>query len=149
MSAITDNRIRIVAALVCDHLGRVLLVRKRGTQAFMQPGGKLEVSESHLVALQRELNEELNCSIEPASTRFLGTFTAPAANEKGYFVEAVVYSVNLTGRAHCGAEIDEIVWLCPEPPHAVELAPLTRDNILPLAMRLCTVKRSQSKADYE
>lgn len=110
MSAITDNRIRIVAALVCDHLGRVLLVRKRGTQAFMQPGGKLEVSESHLVALQRELNEELNCSIEPASTRFLGTFTAPAANEKGYFVEAVVYSVNLTGRAHCGAEIDEIVW---------------------------------------
>jgi 8-oxo-dGTP diphosphatase len=36
---VTDT-IEIVAALIRDGAGRVLLVRKRGTMAFMQPGGK-------------------------------------------------------------------------------------------------------------
>ena len=37
--------IRIVAALIRDDAGRVLLVRKRGTDAFMQPGGKRDPGE--------------------------------------------------------------------------------------------------------
>jgi 8-oxo-dGTP diphosphatase len=45
-----QNPIVIVAALVQDDAGRVLLVRKRGTRAFMQPGGKLQDSESELAA---------------------------------------------------------------------------------------------------
>jgi 8-oxo-dGTP diphosphatase len=136
MSAGTVDLIPIVAALVCDDRGRVLLVRKRGTRAFMQPGGKLQASESHLAALERELNEELNCSIEPASAVFLGTFTAPAANEKGCLVEPVLYRVNLIGTVQNAAEIDEVTWLHPNPPHAVELAPLTRDKVLPSARQL-------------
>jgi uncharacterized protein (TIGR00730 family) len=40
--------IRVVAALVEDEARRVLLVRKKGTRAFMQPGGKLRDSEPHL-----------------------------------------------------------------------------------------------------
>ena len=38
--------IRIVAAVVADERGRLLLVRKRGTTAFMQPGGKPEAGET-------------------------------------------------------------------------------------------------------
>ena len=38
--------IRVVAALIRDPGGRVLLVRKLGSQAFMQPGGKRDVGES-------------------------------------------------------------------------------------------------------
>lgn len=34
--------IRIAAALLIGTDGRTLLVRKRGTQAFMQPGGKID-----------------------------------------------------------------------------------------------------------
>jgi hypothetical protein len=34
--------IEIVTALVHNQHGRVLLVRKRGTESFMQPGGKRE-----------------------------------------------------------------------------------------------------------
>jgi 8-oxo-dGTP pyrophosphatase MutT (NUDIX family) len=74
---------RIVAALVLDERQRVLLVRKTGTRAFMQPGGKLQDSESDLAALERELGEELKCSVRPGSPVFLGTFSAPAANETG------------------------------------------------------------------
>ena len=43
--------IRIAAALIRNERGEVLLVRKRDTQAFMQPGGKLEPGESAAAAL--------------------------------------------------------------------------------------------------
>jgi len=53
--------IRIVAALIRDEAGRVLLVRKRGTTAFMQPGGKRDPGEDDMAALAREIAEELGC----------------------------------------------------------------------------------------
>ncbi|MEM9477678.1 MAG: hypothetical protein AAGA71_20510 [Pseudomonadota bacterium] len=34
--------LHIAVAVVLDEAGRMLLVRKRGTEAFMQPGGKIE-----------------------------------------------------------------------------------------------------------
>jgi 8-oxo-dGTP pyrophosphatase MutT (NUDIX family) len=127
--------IRIVAALVQDEAQRVLLVRKAGTRAFIQPGGKLRGSESHLAALERELGEELSCSVRPGSPVFLGTFTAPAANEKGCIVQADLYRVELEGTISAAAEIEEIVWLDPAQSNQIELAPLTRESVLPLAAR--------------
>jgi len=38
----TARIVDVVAAVVRDHAGRMLVVRKRGTTAFMQPGGKRE-----------------------------------------------------------------------------------------------------------
>ena len=49
--------IRIVAALIRDETGRVLLVRKRGTAAFMQPGGKRDAGEDDVHRAERELDE--------------------------------------------------------------------------------------------
>jgi uncharacterized protein (TIGR00730 family) len=127
--------IPIVAALVQDEAQRVLLVRKKGTRAFMQPGGKMRDSESHLAALERELSEELRCAVRPGSHAFLGTFTAPAANESGCVVEAALYRVELVGPISAAAEIDEVLWLDPHSPGEIELAPLTREKVLPLATR--------------
>src|SRR5271154_5196044 len=113
----TKKLIRIVAALVQDEAGRVLLVRKRGTRAFMQPSGKLQDSEPHLAALERELAEELSCSVRPESQIFLGTFTAPAANETGCEVEAALSRVELSGPVRAASKIEKIVWLTPSPPY--------------------------------
>jgi 8-oxo-dGTP pyrophosphatase MutT (NUDIX family) len=129
-----QSLIRIVAALIQDIAGRVLLVRKRGTLKFMQPGGKVHDGEGPLTALERELREELMCAVPVSAPVFLGTFTAPAANEEGSLVEAALYRVELFGPIVAASEIEEVLWLDPLPPHAVELAPLTRDTVLPLAL---------------
>ena len=125
--------ISIVAALIRDPAGRVLLVRKRGTQAFMQPGGKRDTGEDDVTALARELDEELGCRVVPGTFISLGVFDCIAANEVDRRVNAAVYAVDVTGDIAAQAEIDEIVWIDPSAPPDIHLAPLTRDHVLPLA----------------
>lgn len=129
----TDKIISIVAALIRDEAGRLLLVRKRGTSAFMQPGGKRDAGESDVAALTREIDEELGCSVIAGSVRSLGLFDAPAANEPGFRVKAAVYAVDVDGPVMPQAEIEEAVWADAAMLSQLQLAPLTRDHVLPLA----------------
>ena len=125
--------IKIVAALIRDDAGRVLLVRKRGTTAFMQPGGKRDPGEDDIAALAREITEELGCSMIRASVQPLGEFSAIAANEPGWRVHACLYGIEVSGDIVPDREIDEMIWIDPSAPSDIPLAPLTRDHVLPLA----------------
>jgi 8-oxo-dGTP pyrophosphatase MutT (NUDIX family) len=127
----TFATLRIAAALLLREDGRTLLVRKRGTQAFMQAGGKIEPHELPLAALVRELEEELNLRIDPAQACYLGTFRAPAANEPGYVVEAELFQLSIDAPVEPAAEIEEVVWISGADDAGLPLAPLTRDLILP------------------
>lgn len=124
--------IRIAAALLIGPDGRTLLVRKRGTQAFMQPGGKIDAGESAAGALARELHEELGLLIEPDQTQFLGEFSAVAANEPGFEVNCQLYRLDVDQAVAPAAEIEEVIWVDAGSVDHLHLAPLTRDSILPL-----------------
>nr|WP_156465534.1 NUDIX domain-containing protein [Pseudomonas sp. Leaf48] len=123
--------IRIAAALLIGPDGRTLLVRKRGTTAFMQPGGKIEAHELPVQALARELDEELGLLIDPQQASFLGEFSAPAANEPGFVVQAQIFQLAIAADVTPAAEIEEVIWIDPTTDAGVSLAPLTRDLILP------------------
>ncbi|BBH47762.1 NUDIX hydrolase [Pseudomonas sp. KU43P] len=135
------NIIRIAAALLIDPQGRTLLVRKRGTQAFMQPGGKIDAGESAVAALVRELHEELGLHIDPAQAIALGQFSAPAANEPGFEVQAQLFRVDCAEAVTPAAEIEEVVWLTADQSPELQLAPLTRDLILPLYRQALSAPR--------
>jgi 8-oxo-dGTP pyrophosphatase MutT (NUDIX family) len=128
--------IRIAAALLIGADGRTLLVRKRGTQAFMQPGGKIDAGESAAEALVRELHEELGLVIAREHAQFLGEFSAVAANEPGFEVNCQLYQLHVEQEVVPAAEIEEIVWVDAASIDHLHLAPLTRDSILPLYRRL-------------
>ena len=126
--------VRIVAAVVTDPTGRVLLVRKRGTVNFMLPGGKLAAGEDAVTALERELREELGCGLNSAPVE-IGTFRAPAANEPGHLVEARIFASSIAIEPVASFEIDELAWRDSEADAPYPLAPLARDHILPLIRR--------------
>ena len=122
----------VAAVALYDRAGRVLAVRKRGTQRFMLPGGKLEAGESAVDAAVREIAEELGVSLVAGELTDLGQWTADAANEPGHLVCAAVFG---SGRrlddARPQAEIDACRWVDPTAAPAPDLAPLLVD-LLPV-----------------
>jgi 8-oxo-dGTP pyrophosphatase MutT (NUDIX family) len=132
------STIHIAAALLLNAQGQTLLVRKRGTTAFMQPGGKIEAHELPIHAVARELEEELGLQIDPTQAIFLNSFSAPAANEPGFIVHAEIYQLTIDTDVRPAAEIEEVIWVDPATDPALELAPLTREHILPFYRRSLT-----------
>lgn len=64
----TRARKLVVAGLIRDDRGRILLTKRRPDQALPNqwefPGGKLEPGESPVAALHRELREEIGVAVE-------------------------------------------------------------------------------------
>ena len=118
--------IRVAAAVILDVRGHMLVVRKRRTAAFMQPGGKIMPGESAVDALHREIAEELGVEVAASSVRPLGRHVADAAHQPGHTVQADSFMVSLAGEPCAAAEIDEIAWVDPANPGDIDLAPLTK-----------------------
>lgn len=124
--------VRIAAALILRSDGSTLLVRKRGTTAFMQPGGKIEPGESPAAALARELEEEIGLRASLDQFQPLGRFEATAANEPDHLVSAEMFVLDLGDRMIApAAEIEEIRWISAVDPGDIVLAELTEHHVLP------------------
>lgn len=124
----------IVVSAVCvyDDAGRLLTVRKRGTDKFMHPGGKPEPGETAAETAARELAEEVGIELAATELLPLGTWLAAAANEAATDIEATVFTAPGTWTAHPSAEIAEIRWLDLGAELPDDLAPLLTDHVLPL-----------------
>ncbi|MCX6499283.1 MAG: NUDIX domain-containing protein [Arthrobacter sp.] len=125
---------RIVVSAVCvfDATGRLLTVRKRGTDKFMHPGGKPEAGETAAQAASRELAEEVGIIVPPEDLEPFGSWLAEAANEAATQIEATVFTAPGSWTAHASAEIAEIRWLDLSAGLPDDLAPLLTDHVLPL-----------------
>ena len=123
--------IYVVAYVVVDHQ-QLLTVRKKNTQKFMFPGGKLEPGENAEAAIQREVKEELSCDIDFSTFKLLGTFVTTAANEANTQLVATVFQGDLVGTPMASSEIAELRWIpIMAEDYAVELAPLLTEWVLP------------------
>jgi 8-oxo-dGTP diphosphatase len=110
---------------------RVLLVKKRGSDFLILPGGKPETSETDAQALSRELNEELGCRLDSDQLTYLGTFSDEAAGMPGVTVTIRLYAGSVVGIPVPHAEIESIVWWSAAERHQAVLAPSLKNSILP------------------
>ena len=144
-----------VSALVIQHPSEpaLLMVRKRGTTSFMLPGGKPEPGETAQDTVVREIREELGLRLDESQLFFLGTFTAPAANEARHTVtghvfvcETVPADLNIDA-PQCLQEIEDIDWFSYEqlPPDtdARQFAPLTRTQVIPALVKHWSLARKE------
>lgn len=118
---------KIGLAVIRD--GAVLLCRKRGLDALILPGGKVEPGEESLDCLRRELREELG-EVELLMPDYLGTYSDVMAGDESKTIEVLLYTGELAGCPKASSEIAELVWFSPDDDHS-ELAPSLANKILP------------------
>ncbi|XPP26170.1 MAG: NUDIX hydrolase [Leucobacter sp.] len=124
------SEIRVSAVAMRDESGRVLNVRKRGTQMLMLPGGKPEPGEAPAGTALREFREELGIALDPALLSFVGEFRAAAANEDGFTVIAHVFAHPFVPGTVARAEIEHLEWVDPAVARD-DMAPLNTEHVFP------------------
>ncbi|MFF8819414.1 TIGR00730 family Rossman fold protein [Leucobacter sp. NPDC015123] len=126
--------IRVSAVVIRDAEGRVLNVRKRGTDSLMLPGGKPETGEDPRDTAIREFREELGVELDPLRLRGLGQFRSPAANEPERDVIAHVFEHPYVAVDRPLAEIEHLEWADPHEENPA-MAPLNIEHVFPALAR--------------
>jgi mutator protein MutT len=109
---IPERSFTVVAAVIRDHQGRILLTRRRegshmgGLWEF--PGGKVEDGESPTQALIRELDEELDLRVEIGRPLNFAVHEEP-----GLRILLLFYSARIADSQPRAVEGQEIAWVEP------------------------------------
>ena len=100
---------------------KILSTRSKWKDAYYIPGGKREKItdtsgltrlESDQQALVREIKEELDVDLVPATIKFMGEFKTQAHGKAlGTLVRMRCYTADYTGDLKPSGEIEEMVWL--------------------------------------
>lgn len=139
------REILIAAAILINEKRQMLVVRKRGTTQFMQPGGKIDPDETPEQALHRELAEEIGLTLPENAARYEGVFREEAANEPGADVVAHAFTARLQSEVTPQAEIEEVRWLDLDRNPGVTIARLTETQMLPLARAALTESETKPR----
>jgi 8-oxo-dGTP diphosphatase len=119
----------VVAALVIDDEGRVLITRRRPDQPLPDqwefPGGKIEPGESPQRALARELAEEIGARV------VVGTIWDVLHHEyPAYEVLMLVFPCRLVaGDEPRALEVADLAWVRPADLHRYDILPADRPLI--------------------
>lgn len=90
----------------------ILSTKSHGKKNYYIPGGKREQGENDEQALCREISEELNVNLEPATLKFAGTFEAQAdSHPDGVYVKMTCYTADYKGELKASSEIEHFEWL--------------------------------------
>ena len=77
---------RVAQKAIIEKDGKVLLMRNRGRETWELPGGRLQVGETPVEGLAREIREEFGVEIVVQRPVTTGTFVLARTNEPHFFV---------------------------------------------------------------
>ncbi|HVZ73273.1 MAG TPA: (deoxy)nucleoside triphosphate pyrophosphohydrolase [Polyangia bacterium] len=122
----------VVAALMREG-GLVLVSRRRADQPMPLlwefPGGKVEPGEDPVIALAREVREELDCEV-----RVGRIYDVVFHAYEAFDLVMLVYACEIVGGVPRAKDVAEIAWVAPGKLPAMELLPAD----FPLARRLAS-----------
>ncbi len=105
----TKNITLPTAGLIAIKDNKVLLAYSNNKKAWYLPGGKIDAGESSINCLQREIQEELNVSLNPERFTFYCHITAPAYGEKpAIIMEQDCFLYELIEKIQPSNEIGEV-----------------------------------------
>lgn len=124
----------VVAGLITDAAGRVLITQRRADQALpLQwefPGGKVEPGEAPVAALARELREELGVAVEIG--RIWDVLFHPYPD---FDLVMLVYHCRITGAATPRpVEVAALLWVAPDDAPNHDILPADRPLVDRLAV---------------
>lgn len=105
--------IRKSSALIIKNNKLLVVKKKNNSTHYILPGGKIESLETPLMALKRELNEEINLNIVVNDFDFLGTFYTNSQFEDSKLETYLFYLSNkkLSEEVIVGREIGAYEWI--------------------------------------
>jgi len=107
-----NKRMEVVAAIVVDSQQRILMAQRAHWQhqggKWEFPGGKIETDETHLQALARELEEEVDLQIDQ---RFCELFKAVHHDYADKNVSLYFYLVKNASGIAKGMEDQPVLWV--------------------------------------
>jgi 8-oxo-dGTP diphosphatase len=112
---------------------QLLVERSKGKDVFVAPGGKLELGETSMQAVIRELKEEFQLDITENDLEEFGTFYAEAAgsHNTGKKLRMDVFIVKNAGEIAPDSEVEEVRWISSEIPPDIEVGSIFAHDVLP------------------
>ena len=95
-----------VRAIVLNEAGEVLLQKRTDMGSWGLPAGGLELHESAMDALRREVEEETGLRVE--IVKLLGVYSDPARDPRGHSVSAVYVAKPIGGELRANTDAAEV-----------------------------------------
>jgi len=125
------NRIEKAGAL-CIRDNKLLVVRKKGLEGYITLGGKIELGETPIICLQREVKEEIGCEIK--NPKYFATFSGITINDSKT-LRLRCYTAEFEGDPILNPHdsVDRYYWISYEDfkKSKIPLAPLLKKMVIP------------------
>jgi 8-oxo-dGTP diphosphatase len=102
-----------------------------GVLSYILPGGKIEVGESDVACIEREMEEELKCKVDVAALEPVGEYIDLAADRPDRDVSIKLYLGTLIGEPVPSNEIIAVHWIGKDMLQDSKVSPIIRNKIMP------------------